>query len=129
MIDNLDKNIKELITEAKNMFAFMDDHSNAVITLENALRDIKANFPFRYEIYKENDFPYYLSWESEEDNTKNYRLFFIEATYDNEVKKAVIELPIKERIQLVKCLNPFVIAFKEYLMAFREDNDNIRKDK
>jgi hypothetical protein len=125
MTQELDNNIKELIIEAKNLFAFLDSHSDLIINLENDLRAIHANFPFRYEIYKENGFPYYLAWENEEDNTKNYRLFLIEATNDNEIKKAIIELKIKERLSLVKYLNPFVVAFKKHLITFRENNGNI----
>lgn len=81
---------------------------------------------------------WYLSWESAEDNHANYRLFLIaeekgivsynvdsDRVYCDEFKsvrtykKALIETDLSTRLRYSEFLNPFIVAFKEYLKTCR----------
>lgn len=96
---SLEISLKELVTEANLLFKSLDASSNTLRELESSLKELKANFPFRYKIKEEKmsfalppkeehiakylypqryftQISWYLGWEGEDDS-KNFRLLLI----------------------------------------------------
>ncbi len=142
-------NMTDLLSEAEQLFTILDAHSVLIHKLEQYFNEATLFFPFSYKIKQGKEsilsqqdgyatrVDWFLSWDKNEES-KKYRLFLISqeqelSCLDNDGhfyftetpkvtiidKKPLIETSLTTRMQYFEYINPFIIAFKNYLTECR----------
>lgn len=118
-------NIDIMLTEAKVITQKLNEISAKYHKLEDGLREIHCNFPFKIDIDEEIDGLRFfsISWEqSSEGSTKAYRLYAYYKDCDKaDQQVSILQVKINWRLKLYKYVDLFAKEYASYLEKLNEE--------